>query len=523
MRKLVSLLLTVTMLLGMGMIVGVAAEGDAPTKIMFYRVAVQQDPTTDRLLLELQKRTNTIIEFITAPWDSEVTRIMTILSSGEQVDVMSMNTTAFDFPSLCRDGLLLQLDDYLATDNYPMLKKLAYGDVYFPRYNVDGNAYGIPLPQTPGDWNNYIRSDWLERLGLAMPTTPDEMYEVLKAFKFNDPDGNGVDDTIGVCLAQANGGLNPVYAMFMPSYGNAWQDVDGELEWLYVTDMYKEALTYINRLYREEIINQDLFDIKDREYVRYQFSAGISGWVTSPMISGDYNELLAVDPTATVELMAPLPHQSPSTGAYAGDSGWSWMNNVLPSTCSNPEKVLELLEYLHSPEGRKLICVGIESIHYERYEELPDGSAGIFYGISAEEQGKDWDPAKGEGPTGSPMWWGMVSTINGTIPVLEYDSLQEALKNSTMFVSEEDYENNPYWDMRMRGSQYTNHNYMPDPVMGWLEYSSSIDTVRQEYEASMILADPGQIDALFDEYLSAIDGVGFQEAMAAVQEWYQAQ
>ena len=82
-------------------------------------------------------------------------------------------------------------------------------------------------------------------------------------------------------------------------------------------------------------------------------------------------------------------------------------------------------------------------IYYDHYEQ--DGEVGIFYGVSAGAQGKDWDPAKAEGPTGSPMWWGMVSTINGIIPFDQYDSLEEALKHAVMFVSKEEYDSNPYW------------------------------------------------------------------------------
>jgi ABC-type glycerol-3-phosphate transport system substrate-binding protein len=285
---------------------------------------VEQDPTQDRLLLELQKRTNTELEFVTAPWDSESTRVTTILSSGEQMDVMAIDTNAYDYASFARNGLLLPLDDYLATGKWPTLAKLAYGDIYNWRYNVDGKVYGIPMPIQPGDWNNYIRSDWLEKLGLSMPTTPDEMYEVLKAFKEKDPDGNGVNDTLGVYVAQRNGQLQPLYAMFMNIYGSSFDvSADGKLQFLYTSPQYKEALTYVNKLYREGLINQDLFTINDKNYVRYQFSAGVSGWVTSPMIAGDFNELLKVQPGAKIDLMSPLPHTANSIGAYAGDASWN--------------------------------------------------------------------------------------------------------------------------------------------------------------------------------------------------------
>lgn len=52
-----------------------------------------------------------------------------------------------------------------------------------------------------------IRQDWLENLGLEMPTSLDELYDVLYAFTYNDPDGNGVDDTYGITSAGGGKGV----------------------------------------------------------------------------------------------------------------------------------------------------------------------------------------------------------------------------------------------------------------------------------------------------------------------------
>ena len=44
--------------------------------------------------------------------------------------------------------------------------------------------------------NLYINKTWLDNLGLEMPTNMEEYYEVLKAFKTEDPNGNGIADEI---------------------------------------------------------------------------------------------------------------------------------------------------------------------------------------------------------------------------------------------------------------------------------------------------------------------------------------
>jgi hypothetical protein len=118
------------------------------------------------------------------------------------------------------------------------------------------------------------------------------------------------------------------------------------------------------------------------------------------------------------------------------------------------------------------------------------------------------------------MWWGMASTLNGTIPYFEYESLREALLHATMFVSKEEYDNNPFWDMRKRGATLTNPNPIAVPPAGWQDVATDITSGNQEYEASIIMADTAQIDALWDEYLMALDSVGLQDGLAAAQEKY---
>ena len=51
----------------------------------------------------------------------------------------------------------------------------------------------------------FINKAWIDKLGLSMPTTTDELKAVLKAFHDQDPNGNGVQDEIGVYGYQAGG------------------------------------------------------------------------------------------------------------------------------------------------------------------------------------------------------------------------------------------------------------------------------------------------------------------------------
>ncbi len=63
---------------------------------------------------------------------------------------------------------------------------------------IDGTCWGMAVPaESVGIEFLCVRQDWLDNLGLEVPTTLDEFYDVLYAFTYNDPDGNGLDDTYG--------------------------------------------------------------------------------------------------------------------------------------------------------------------------------------------------------------------------------------------------------------------------------------------------------------------------------------
>jgi len=101
------------------------------------------------------------------------------------------------YPILIKQGLLAPVDDM-----YPMMPnrtKLLYDNDSVAFTTVNGKSYALAQPgSVVRNEGILIRKDWLDKLGLKVPTTTDEYLEVMKAFTFKDPDGNGKDDTYGL-------------------------------------------------------------------------------------------------------------------------------------------------------------------------------------------------------------------------------------------------------------------------------------------------------------------------------------
>ena len=97
---------------------------------------------------------------------------------------------------------------------------------------VDGKTYGIPVPISFEYCMSFIREDWLNHLGLSIPTNLDELYDVAVAFTNDDPDGNGKNDTFALT---GNNGLRAFSAIF-GAYGVALPTNSGALPSIYVKD-----------------------------------------------------------------------------------------------------------------------------------------------------------------------------------------------------------------------------------------------------------------------------------------------
>ena len=61
-----------------------------------------------------------------------------------------------------------------------------------------------------------IYQPWLDALNLEMPETTEELYNVLVAFKTQDPNGNGEADEIPMSLLYGQGGLRVLGELFWP-------------------------------------------------------------------------------------------------------------------------------------------------------------------------------------------------------------------------------------------------------------------------------------------------------------------
>lgn len=166
--------------------------------------------------------------------------------------------------------LLPYIDEYCP--NIKAAKDGKYATVFQQCVCPDGKLYSIPninaeWAATTGVATQFIREDWLAAVGKEMPQTTDELYDVLKAFKAGDPNGDG-DSTndIPFIATQSNttGEFSQTYLLsaFGINSDTTWEPYvasEGKIDVGFNHTNYIHFLEYTNKLFSEGLISSDLY------------------------------------------------------------------------------------------------------------------------------------------------------------------------------------------------------------------------------------------------------------------------
>ncbi len=403
MKKLLSLICALVMLLCL-MPTSIAESSEDPVEITYFRQELGRNSVAyyseTAWFQELEKRLNVKITIV-GPSSSEDynTAVNIMLVSGDYPDMLffDWNNYSGGAEAGMEDGIILPIstnEDYKAkvsnwfdiiasNDNIRRAVTLDDGSInQFCHYetNIARSAY----------WGYAIRKDWLDRLGLEVPTTMDELYTVLTAFKVEDANGNGdPDDEIPLTCCNWWTTVHPLMDSLTAAYGlkvnTMYRDPQsGKITyWTEYNDgaNFKEYVTTMRKWYSEGLI--------DPEYVSQKYeasSAKITGdkagvFFCFPDSVSNYKSALKTtltdagyaDPDAVMIYgMIPLegtdgvPYDYDSDNAMVSYAGANQSTVITTAALENGtvDKCLEIINYLYSEEGSDLINWGIEGVSY---------------------------------------------------------------------------------------------------------------------------------------------------------------
>ena len=348
-----------------------------------YNVLVKGNThtNTNELLsmIELEKRTNVTIHFDDIPGSMVTERVTLAFASGDLPDAfMRCNLSPELLVQQNLNGNVINIGDYL--DAMPNFKHLFENDSMIRGLcpQPDGKILSMPqITEVPGSLvvnKFFINKTWLDALGLSMPTTLDELYEVFIAFRDGDPNGNGEADEIAWTTSANLYHMILAYrGAFGLGNGGSWERFDhnpddpSQLRFLLTAPEMKDVFTFLNKLYTENLMMPTLFEGSTVHGPQWS-AAAVSNQLGSfneihNTFAGDYSD----DYVSLDE-------------AIEGPGGKMWTGNRLPvlgqgafvvtSAAKNPDILLKWIDYFYSLEGAQLYFLGIEG---ETYEPAGDG------------------------------------------------------------------------------------------------------------------------------------------------------
>lgn len=331
------------------------------------------------ILHELENRLNLKLNWEKKPPADYQQTSQVILASGDYPDVMEVwwANAEQEITNFAEDGVLAELSGLLSQYGQHILEHRPFQETWLHPFGDERvfvipsrfNEYGVDEVYT-------VRQDWLDNLGLSMPTTLDEFYEVARAFTFDDPDGNGLNDTVGVGVGK-NGAAGifhgSPFQMIMGAFGvlYGWNEVDGQLLLYPVMPEMLDALKYYRTLYQDGLVEPEFPIITRERYLenKNQNKYGIESWWPTHLDPGDsawYRTFKENVPEAELSFLPPFV-EADGQQRFLGGGLKSYAPSIAIFTKDpvKQQKAIELVNYLASDEGAELVAFGLEGQHWD--------------------------------------------------------------------------------------------------------------------------------------------------------------
>jgi putative aldouronate transport system substrate-binding protein len=447
---------------------------------IFAPQAEEADLDDNAFTKVLEEKFDVDLQFETTTWDAAAAaeKRQVSLASGEYPDAYMLipwvnQFTNEELVKLGGQGVLLPLDDLIGEDTpnitgafeeEPDFKEMATA--------TDGTIWGLPT------WNDcfhcsygaklWMNSDWLEKLDLEQPTTPEELRTVLEAFKTQDPNGNGKADEIPLTTDVGSSPLpylmNPfVYIPYVSAKGtegtipSSLGVIGDEVVLQPTRDEWRAGISYVTSLYEDGLIDEAAFTQNPEAVAAKGNSAdGViigsatvqhPGFVNNANKDGRYEAYDAVPPLSG-------PNGSDATWAGPVSSGGASFVITNRASEAKQRKLMQIIDFIYSPEGHTQAEFGVEGVNWAKPE-----AGDVALDETLEPLFKTLTPPEGEGVNNS---WGPLGQFFNPAEfrnrqVYATDIYDPAGYERRLFEATKLYEGHesdeafPYWDVPVTG------------------------------------------------------------------------
>lgn len=468
-----------------------------------------QNPAEKLIYQRIQKETNVDVDWTCYVKDQFIDKRNLVLAKGDGLPDIILNADmgTLDLLKYGGQGILVPVED-LIEQYMPNLKKVLEENPSYKKLITapDGHIYSFPWIEQLGTGKEaiqaiggmpFINKDWLDQLGLAMPTTTQELEQVLTAFKENIPNAipmsfriNGGNEDLGFILGAFGYGDNPDHIMV---------DENNKVLYSLTDEGYKEGIAWLHTLQEKGLMDPEAFTQdwatlvakgKEDRYGLYfgWDNLGVPGtaksYVPMPALKGPNGE-------------ANAPRQSGTA-----DGGFQAGRAVITSSCNNLELAAKWIDLMYAP---------LQSIQNNWGTYGEEGKDNIFV---LKEDGtlshtpldsfsvSNWE-ARCAQMVGGPL--AVLNSYYGTYTTCPPDAVERM-----------DFVKNYVKDMKY-DMVYPNVFMSKEDSELLAQYETGIKQYAEQMKATWILK--GGVEKDWDNYLKKLDQLGLQKYLGIKQKY----
>ncbi|MCM3628705.1 extracellular solute-binding protein [Paenibacillus glycanilyticus] len=430
------------------------------------------------------KPNNAVVKFVTVPRSQEVDKLNVLMAANEAPDI-SFTYDGTTVTRFAKNNGLYTLDELL--EKHGQQLKSYLGDTVLDYGKYEGKQVSIPAKRTLLAWSGlFIRKDWLDKLGLPVPTNKDELYDTLVAFRDKNP-GN-VTGVIPWGTAAA--GMNYSFGNLVPSFWGPMSEEEFVTTTNWLKPGNKDAYKWLNKLYSEKLISPDFALDKTAKQADADVTNGKVGFYGA---NWDY--------PLTAKMREPLKQNAPDAnyvpidvfknaeGKYIKETyNENGLFSFIPKSSKHAELAMKYLNWMADPEVLFFLQFGEEGVNHTMVDGIPQGIAQTGENMQMSNLNLDY-----------------TLIVNGA----ELGDTEKNVKTyaAALATGDKDYEKMAIDSYRINTTDGYTGFYYGVPNEASIKYGKTLGDMNKQMMDRLIVAKPAEFDALYDklvkEYMDA--------------------
>ena len=237
---------------------------------------VEKNTQTEWIKQQMKEKYNINVEYVSVPRSSSDDKLNIMMSGGSAPDIVFTYNQGI-FYNFAQNGGLADLTQAYETYGTDIKKYVSdaqnMGQIEGKQLAIMKQR-GVESPRHTA----FIRQDWLDKLGMQMPKTKEELVAYLQAVKDKNP--GGVDNVIPWAMSGRND-TEKGYLNFVASYVNYANDKDAYMYsegYAAVAPGAVDGIKKLNELYNKGLISKDFATDTQEDIYKAQLTAGNVGF-----------------------------------------------------------------------------------------------------------------------------------------------------------------------------------------------------------------------------------------------------